>query len=221
MPLYGRRRHDHSPDVLGRPTRPGSGAPDPGSASCWQRIDLRRIMARSESPGTSVSRRGSSSGDANCTVVWVRGDHDIVTKGSLAASVIRAAQLKDVDLLVDLSGVTVMDASSVAALIGSQPAALARTGARVSDTLSPSLEGPGPVRPYPSHPVLAHRSGRSRSPARYLARRGLDRSQTAAQEPGRIRHGGQDQSKCPPLLMAPSMMGVRPSKWPAEGHDRR
>ncbi len=77
-------------------------------------------MARSGSPRISVSRRGSRRGDANCTVVWVSGDHDIATKGSLAVNLACAAQLDEVGLLVDLSGVTFMDASTVGAIVGSR-----------------------------------------------------------------------------------------------------
>jgi hypothetical protein len=43
-------------------------------------------------------------------VLWVRGDHDIATKVSLAASIARAAQLDEMPLLIDLSEVTFMDA---------------------------------------------------------------------------------------------------------------
>lgn len=77
-------------------------------------------MARSESSSVAVSRRGSARGDAESTVVWVRGEHDIATKGFLAATIARAAQLDDAPLLVDLSGVTFMDASTVAAIVGSR-----------------------------------------------------------------------------------------------------
>jgi len=77
-------------------------------------------MTRSESPSIRVSRRGSARGDADCTVVWVRGDHDIATKAVLAAAVARAAQLDDVPLLVDLSAVTFMDASTVGLLVASR-----------------------------------------------------------------------------------------------------
>jgi anti-anti-sigma factor len=77
-------------------------------------------MARSESPTISVSRRGSTRGAPDCTVVWVRGELDIESKASLAATVARAAQLDDLPILVDLSGVTFMDASVVGAIVGSR-----------------------------------------------------------------------------------------------------
>lgn len=77
-------------------------------------------MARSDSPSVSVSRRGSARGDADCTIVWVRGEHDITTKVTLFVTVARAARLDDVPLLVDLSSVTFMDASTLGAIVGSR-----------------------------------------------------------------------------------------------------
>lgn len=77
-------------------------------------------MDRSESPSISVSRRGSARGETDCTVVWVRGEHDIATKVSVAVTIARAAQLDDVPVLVDLSAVTFMDASTVGAIVGSR-----------------------------------------------------------------------------------------------------
>jgi len=74
-------------------------------------------MTLSESPTVSVSRRGFPRGDADSTVVWVRGEHDIATRASLAGTLARAAQLEDAPLLVDLSSVTFMDASTIGALV--------------------------------------------------------------------------------------------------------
>lgn len=78
-------------------------------------------MARSESPSISVSHRGSRTGETDRTVVWVRGDHDIATKVSLAVAIARAARVDDddADLLLDLSGVTFMDASIIGVIVGS------------------------------------------------------------------------------------------------------
>lgn len=77
-------------------------------------------MARSVSPSISVSRRGSVRGEADCTVVWVRGDHDIATTNALAVALARAARLDHVPLVVDLRAVTFMDASIIGALVGSR-----------------------------------------------------------------------------------------------------
>ena len=76
-------------------------------------------MALSTSRPISVSRRGSATGDADRTVVWLRGEHDIATKVSLSVAIARAARLDHTDLLVDLSGVTFMDVSTVGAIVGS------------------------------------------------------------------------------------------------------
>lgn len=79
-------------------------------------------MTCSESAPIPVSRRGSipEDRDAGYTIVWVRGEHDIATKVSLAVAIARAAQRDDADLLVDLSEVTFMDASTIGALVGSR-----------------------------------------------------------------------------------------------------
>lgn len=72
--------------------------------------------------GSEVSwcRRGFAGGDAQRTVLWVRGEHDMATKVSLATGIARAAQLEDVPLLIDLSEVTFMDASTIGAIVGSR-----------------------------------------------------------------------------------------------------
>lgn len=71
-------------------------------------------------PPVSVSRRGSVGGDAERTVVWVRGELDIATKASVVIGIARAARRDDLPLLVDLSAVTFMDASTVGAIVGSR-----------------------------------------------------------------------------------------------------
>jgi anti-anti-sigma factor len=77
-------------------------------------------MTRSKSPTISVSRRGSARGEIDCTVVWVRGEHDLATKVLLADAVTRAARLDGAPVLVDLSAVTFMDASTVGAIVASR-----------------------------------------------------------------------------------------------------
>jgi anti-sigma B factor antagonist len=74
-------------------------------------------MVCSGSP-VCVSRRGSTYGEADSTVVWVRGEHDLATRASLAATVAQAADLEEVPVVVDLSAVTFMDASTIGALVG-------------------------------------------------------------------------------------------------------
>ena len=79
-------------------------------------------MDRSQSASITVSRRDPvrDDSDAAYTVVWVGGEHDIATKVSLVAAIAGAAQRDGGDLLVDLSGVTFMDASTIGALVGSR-----------------------------------------------------------------------------------------------------
>ena len=74
-------------------------------------------MAGSESPSISVSRRADS--DVGRTVVWLRGDHDLTTKVTLAVAIARAARHDSTGVLVDLSMVTFMDASTIGAIVGS------------------------------------------------------------------------------------------------------
>jgi len=77
-------------------------------------------MAFAEAPLLSVSPQGSTRGEPDCTVVWVRGEQDIVTKVALAITIAAAARLDDAPVLVDLSGVTFMDASTVGAIVASR-----------------------------------------------------------------------------------------------------
>ena len=75
-----------------------------------------------ESPSVSVSPRGNArpASDPLRTVVWVRGEHDIATRVRLSATIAQAALLDDADMVVDLSGVTFMDASTIGALVGAR-----------------------------------------------------------------------------------------------------
>lgn len=95
-------------------------------------------MTRTESPPISVSRRGATGGDAEHTVVWVRGDHDIATRVALVVALARAGQLEHADLLVDLSGVTFMDASTIGAIVGSRNRLLSRSQSVALRAPSPS-----------------------------------------------------------------------------------
>lgn len=78
-------------------------------------------MVCSEFSRISVSRRGSRTGYATCAVVWVGGEHDITTKVSLLEAIAAAAAQRDkAHVLVDLSEVTFMDASTIGAIVGSR-----------------------------------------------------------------------------------------------------
>ncbi len=76
-------------------------------------------MAHSESTAISFVRRGSSApgADPDRTVIMLRGDQDTANRSDLVAAIIRASTLDDTDVLVDLSGVTFMDASTIGAIV--------------------------------------------------------------------------------------------------------
>lgn len=84
-------------------------------------------MTQFESLPISLTRPADAVGDdAGYTVVWVSGEHDISTGVSLGAVIARASELDNVDVLVDLSQVTFMDASIVNVLVRSQKELSAR-----------------------------------------------------------------------------------------------
>lgn len=82
-------------------------------------------MLHSSASTICVSRCGSPRGDPGSTIVWVGGDQDAATKVPLAVAIARAA-LDDVPVLVDLSEVTFMDASTVGAILGGRNRLVAR-----------------------------------------------------------------------------------------------
>ena len=55
--------------------------------------------------------------DADRTIVWLRGEHDICTVAALSQILARAIALDDGDLVVDLGGVHFMDASTVGVIL--------------------------------------------------------------------------------------------------------
>ena len=77
-------------------------------------------MAHSTSPSVSITRRRPSRRRSERAVVWVRGDHDIATKVSVAVAIVRASECDDMHVIIDLSGVTFMDASTVGAIVGGE-----------------------------------------------------------------------------------------------------
>lgn len=76
-------------------------------------------MTPNESSSVSMSRRGQGrrGGDPLRTVVWVRGEHDVATRVHLAVALARTLRIDDADVVVDLSGVTFMDASTIGVLL--------------------------------------------------------------------------------------------------------
>lgn len=51
------------------------------------------------------------------SVVWLRGEHDIFTLPGLWETVARAIEFDDADVVVDLSAVDFMDASTIGVLV--------------------------------------------------------------------------------------------------------
>ncbi len=72
-------------------------------------------MSPDNSPSVSVSP--CPGGDPRCDVVWVRGDQDISTRVKLSMTISEASRLDEADIIVDLSGVTFMDASTIGVLV--------------------------------------------------------------------------------------------------------
>ena len=114
--------------------------------------------------------------DADRTVVWLRGEHDVSTVAALSQTMARAIALDDGDLVIDLSGVQFMDAATVGIIIRlrdflelqSRSLALrvpSPCAARVLDIcdLAELLE-PRPVQAVPSTATAGSRSRRLPAP---------------------------------------------------------
>lgn len=89
-------------------------------------------MTPPESSSTYLIQSGAPSpfGDPYQTVLVLHGDYDIANRREVTAALVRATQLDDVNVLVDLSEVTFMDASTVGAIM---------EGAHLLESLSRSL----------------------------------------------------------------------------------
>ena len=77
-------------------------------------------MARTVISSVSVSPRGLGRRDIGLSVVWLRGEHDIVTVSKLARTLAWAVALDDADVVVDLSGVRFMGAETVGAIVAAR-----------------------------------------------------------------------------------------------------
>jgi anti-anti-sigma factor len=55
--------------------------------------------------------------NASCNVVWLRGEYDISTEMVLSQTMAEAMSLDEGDLVVDVSGVTFMDAMTIGIII--------------------------------------------------------------------------------------------------------
>jgi anti-anti-sigma factor len=101
----------------------GSGAPDPGSALLFAAEGQVSVMGIAESSPVTVcsGRRRNADGrsDADYTVVWVCAEHVMGTVAVLSAAMADAIA-RDADVVVDLSGVAFMDASTLGVIIGAR-----------------------------------------------------------------------------------------------------
>jgi len=77
-------------------------------------------MASDPSSSVTVSPRRPASfagRDADRTVVWLRGEHDISTVAALSETMAQAMALDDSDLVLDLSEVQFMSAATVGVIV--------------------------------------------------------------------------------------------------------
>ena len=77
-------------------------------------------MATTACSSVTVSCRSLGSfaeRDADRTVVWLRGEHDLSTVDELSETMARAIALDDADVVVDLSEVVFMSAATVGVII--------------------------------------------------------------------------------------------------------
>lgn len=95
-------------------------------------------MLPSRSPSVAVSLRGSAhpGSDPLRTVVRVSGEHDPATRTHLSRTIARAAHLDEADMVVDLSGITFMDASTLGAIVNAHNRL--RAGSRSLSVRAPS-----------------------------------------------------------------------------------
>jgi anti-anti-sigma factor len=81
--------------------------------------------------GTAVVERG-----ADVTVVWLRGEHDLSTRAALSHIFTRAITFGTTDIVVDLSCVRFLDASTIGVLVAARK--LASAGSLALTLRSPS-----------------------------------------------------------------------------------
>jgi anti-anti-sigma factor len=80
-------------------------------------------MTRKEISGSSLSRRRVppvAALEVARSVVWLSGEHDISTVGLLSQVLTQAVELNRPHVVVDMSGVRFMDASTVGVLVGTR-----------------------------------------------------------------------------------------------------
>lgn len=121
-------------------------------------------MAPPESPSaTRLRGEASFTGlDTDRTVVWLRGEHDLATVAELAETMARAIAIDDADLVIDMSDVEFMDASTVRLIVRTRDFLRTRTralGVRApSDCARLVLDRCGLSHLVDPHPVAAERT---------------------------------------------------------------
>lgn len=144
-------------------------------------------MALAES-STVTSSRGPVAfpvADADRTVVWLRGEHDVSTVAALSQTMARAIALDDGDLVIDLSGIQFMDAATVGVIIRARDFLHLQSRSLALQAPSPcavrildlcglaTLLDPRPVQAMPMAATVGDRCRRLSAPS-------LDRVDTAA-----------------------------------------
>ncbi len=142
-------------------------------------------MAQIESSLVTVSprRRIAFAGtDSARTVVWMRGEHDTSTVPALSSAMARAMSLDESDVVVDLSDVEFMDASTIGVILRTReflrprsrvvflrsPSPSARRILDVSglrDVLDPPTDPPGALATWVAVPVAERPDRRDAAPA--------------------------------------------------------
>jgi len=80
-------------------------------------------------PSAAISRQTDARTDVDGvrTVVWLHGEHDLASVGALSGTLAEAVELDDANVVVDLSGVEFMDASTLGVLVSARLALRARS----------------------------------------------------------------------------------------------
>jgi anti-anti-sigma factor len=118
--------------------RPGSDAPDPGSAGC-NTVRQEHAIAVLDSSSVSFSRGDVASfdgRDASRTLVRLRGEHDASTEAALSEILALAIALDAADVVVDLSEVEFMGAATVGVMARTRE--LLRSRSRTLELRAPS-----------------------------------------------------------------------------------
>jgi anti-anti-sigma factor len=114
-------------------------------------------VAPIESKAVTVLTRGQVSFaglDADRTIVWLTGEHDVSTVAAVSESLARAIALDDADLVVDLSGVEFMGAALLNVILRAH--AFLRLRSRSLTLRSPSPSAQRVIDVCVLHDLLQH-----------------------------------------------------------------